>query len=91
MGKIKLKVGRNIFEIDDKDLILDNGACRIIITQKYQKGLELRNPYMSKKLFTDLKKHDLIRISKVELLGKSGKYKSTYYKFNIEKMKEMGY
>lgn len=24
---VKLKVGRNILELDEKDLILDNGAC----------------------------------------------------------------
>lgn len=24
---VKLKVGRNIIELDEKDLILDNGAC----------------------------------------------------------------
>lgn len=31
---VKLKVGRNILEIDENDLILDNSACYQIITKK---------------------------------------------------------
>ena len=31
---VKLKVGRNIIELDEKDLILDNGSCYQIITKK---------------------------------------------------------
>ena len=31
---VKLKVGRNIIELDEKDLILDNGACYQIVTKK---------------------------------------------------------
>lgn len=30
---VKLKVGRNIIELDEKDLILDNGACYQIVTK----------------------------------------------------------
>lgn len=29
---VKLKVGRNILEISENDLILDNGACYQIVT-----------------------------------------------------------
>lgn len=31
---VKLKVGRNILDISKNDLILDNGACYQIVTQK---------------------------------------------------------
>ena len=31
---VKLKAGRNIIELDEKDLILDNGACYQIVTKK---------------------------------------------------------
>ena len=36
---VKLKVGRDIIELDNKDLILDNGACYQIVTRKVRKGL----------------------------------------------------
>lgn len=31
---VKLIVGRNVFDIDKDDLILDNGACYILVTKK---------------------------------------------------------
>ena len=52
---VKLKVGRNIIELDEKDLILDNGACYQIVTKKVG-GFDWYYPIMSKKLFHDLKK-----------------------------------
>ena len=52
---VKLKVGRNILELDEKDLILDNGACYQIVTKKVG-GFDWYYPIMSKKLFHDLKK-----------------------------------
>lgn len=36
---VKLKVGRNILDIDENDLILDNGACYQIVTQEIKKVL----------------------------------------------------
>lgn len=56
---VKLKVGRNIIELDEKDLILDNGACYQIVTKKVG-GFDWYYPIMSKKLFHDLKKLELI-------------------------------
>lgn len=52
---IKLKIGRKIYELDSKDIILDNGVCYQIITQKDTKGFSWSYPVMSKKLFNDLK------------------------------------
>ena len=53
---VKLKVGRNILDIDENDLILDNGACYQIITKEIGKAFSHYPPVMSKKLFNDLKK-----------------------------------
>lgn len=52
---VKLKVGRNILDISENDLILDNGACYQIVTQKIGYGFNKAVPKMSKKLFSDLK------------------------------------
>ena len=57
---VKLKVGRNIFDIDDNDLILDNGACYILVTKKITKNYSSCSPTVSKKLFNDMKKCDVI-------------------------------
>ena len=91
---IQLKVGRNILNIDDNDLILDNGACYQIITKQIGNGLNKATPVMCKKLFSDLKKCDLIFTSEGLRLAakqKYGNHVQTYWKFNIERMKEMGY
>ena len=42
---VKLKVGRNIIELDEKDLILDNGACYQIgnLTLKECKNLDIKS------------------------------------------------
>ena len=52
---VKLKVGRNILDISENDLILDNRACYQIVTQKIGYGFNKAAPKMSKKLFSDLK------------------------------------
>lgn len=45
---VKLKVGRNIFDIDENDLILDNGACYQIVTKRVNVGFNESIPVMSK-------------------------------------------
>lgn len=57
---VKLKVGRNILDISENDLILDNGACYQIVTQKIGYGFNTSVPKISKKLFSDLKNTGLI-------------------------------
>ena len=77
---VKLKVGRNILELDEKDLILDNGACYQIVTKKVG-GF-------------DLKKLELIFTSeelKQDAIKKYGTSVITYWKFNIERMQKLGY
>lgn len=91
---VKLKVGRNILNINENDLILDNGACYQIVTQKIGYGFDKRTPLMSKKLFNDLKKCELIFTNeklRIAAINKYGTNIKAYWKFNIDKMKEMGY
>lgn len=90
---VKLKVGRNIIELDEKDLILDNGACYQIVTKKVG-GFDWHYPVMSKRLFHDLKKLELIFTSeglKQDAIKKYGTSVITYWKFNIEGMQKLGY
>lgn len=91
---VKLKVGRDIIEVDDKDLILDNGACYQIVTKKIRKGFYNYYPKMSKKLVNDLKKLELIFTSEKLKQDAAKRYGSSimaYWKFNIERMQKLGY
>lgn len=91
---VELKVGRNILNIDEDDLILDNGACYQIVTKEVGRAFDRYPPVMSKKLFSDLKNCELIFTSeglRLAAIKKYGNYVKTYWKFNVERMKEMGY
>lgn len=91
---VKLKVGRNILDIDENDLILDNGACYQIITKEIGKAFSRYPPVMSKKLFNDLKKCELIFTSeglRRDAIKRYGNSVITYWKFNVDRMKEFGY
>lgn len=91
---IKLKVGRNTFDIDQNDLILDNGACYQIITKEIIKGWNKYPPKMSKKLFNDLKKTNIIYTNDDLKQAAIKRYPSinvTLWKFDIEQMKKNGY
>ena len=91
---IKLKVGRNILNITEDDLILDNGSCYQIITQRIGYGFNKDVPMMSKRLFNELRKIGLV-FTNDELSRKAQKmYHSTpitLYKFDIDRMKKYGY
>ena len=91
---VKLKVGRNILDIDENDLILDNGACYQIVTKKVGFGFDKYYSVISKKLFNDLKRCELIFTSeglRQDALKRYGKSVIAYWKFNVNKMKELGY
>lgn len=91
---VKLKVGRNILDIDENDMILDNGKCYQIITKKIRRGFDSFTPIMSKKLFNDLEKSDLIFTSeglRQSAINTYGSNVITFWKFNTDKMKRMGY
>ncbi len=91
---VKLKVGRNVLEIDENDLILDNGACYQIITKEIGYAFNKSIPIMSKKLFNDLKKCELIFTSeelRQAAIKKYGNHVIAFWKFNVHRMKEVGY
>lgn len=91
---VKLKVGRNVFDIDENDLILDNGACYQIVTKMIGYGFNKSIPVMSKKLFNDLKKCELIFTSESLRQSAIDEYKNhvvTFWKFNVDRMQKMGY
>lgn len=92
--KVKLKIGRNIFEVSERDVVVHNGACAILMTQTYFSGWHQCQPSLAKTLFNDLVKRGLLYTTKV--LGTLAKqvYKAdcmTYYKFNIPAMVKAGY
>lgn len=90
---VQLKVGRNIVDIDENDLILDNGACQQIITKEIGHGFDKQTPRLSKKLFADLKTCGLIYTNEeLQQMAKERYFlEVTLYKFDIEQMKKMGY
>ena len=91
MQSVELKVGRNILKITEVDLILDNGCCYQIITKEIGFGFDKRPPLMSKKLFKELLKKEMIYTNDT-LKEKAGRMYQTpnmvLYKFNVEKMLE---
>ncbi len=91
---VKLKVGRKIFDINENDLILDNGACYVLVTQKVTKGFSSYLPTVSKKLFADMKRCELIFTSeglRQAAIKQYGNSVVTFWRFNVEQMWKMGY
>lgn len=94
MENVELKVGRYILHIDKNDLILDNGVCYQIVTKKVGRANCKHNPIMTKKLFNDLKKCELIFTNEELKRMAIRKYNIdgiVFWKFDIDRMKEMGY
>ena len=92
MPKIEMKINRYVKHIGKDDLILDNGACIQVTTQK---GAWIEWDYapliMSKKLFKDLKTCGFIYVDKAKTNKANEKYKHlTYYRFDIERMIKSG-
>lgn len=91
---VKLKVGKNVLDIDENDLILDNGSCYQIVTKRVGFGFNESIPVMSKKLVTDLKNCGLIFTSEGLRQAAVKKYGSSvmvFWKFNVDQMQKMGY
>ena len=93
MVKIELKIGRRICEIPEKDLVMDNGSCVQVVTQKIFKGWLDYSPVMSKKMFKDMKRLGFLYTNDKlkELCHKNHSDFCTYYAFNIPAMVEAGY
>lgn len=93
MTEIELKIGHHTFAISENDLILDNGSCAQVITQKVFKGWSSYAPIMSKKMFRDMKKLGFIYTND-ELETRCHKTYGTYctfYAFDIPAMLQAGY
>lgn len=85
----KLKVGRNIVDIGE-----NKGACYQIITKRIGFGFNESIPIMSKKLFAELKKCELIFTSeglRQAVIERYGNSVVAFWKFNIDQMQKMGY
>lgn len=91
---IKLKVGRNVCDIDENDLILDNGSCYQIVTKQNSFGLNKSIPVMSKKLFNELRKCGLVFTSEGLRQAAEEEYEHSglkYWMFDVVTMQKMGY
>lgn len=86
-----LKVGRDILDINEKDIILDNGACYQIITKEVGKLCETYSPIISKSLFSKLNKCGAVYTN--EMLKKKAfeRYhinSCTFWTFDMKKLEE---
>lgn len=89
--KIKLKIGRKVYNIGTNDILMDNGVSVQLITQNGPfRDWTYTVPVLSKKLFKDLKACCFI-FEDQELTKKYSNLKLVYYRFNIERMIEMGH
>lgn len=89
---MELKIGRNIYDVNERDLLLDNGSCFQLITLSCGIGLDSQLPVkLSKKLVKDLKKSNAIYTNDDLKMAAEGRYYSgmTFWKFDIKKMKQL--
>jgi len=81
---MELKLGRRIFNVTNKDLILDNGKVFILITQKYFADLVYQNPTVSKTTFRKLLKEGKIKLSNKKYVSTICEERYDLYEFVIE-------
>lgn len=81
--KIKLKIGRKVYNIGANDILMDNGVLVQLTTQNGPfRDWTYTAPVLSKKLFKDLKSCCFI-FEDQELTKKYSNLKLVYYRFNI--------
>ena len=74
---MNIKCGRNEFELNEKDLIMDNGACYQLITRKVGIGYDASTPILAK-----TKAKQLIKEGKLkEVQLKNPPYKDKFLKY----------
>lgn len=95
---IPLKIGRNVVNITENDIVVDNGTCIQVITRiiaDYSEYPPQKHPLrMSKKLFKELKKYGFLYTDDILKNIAKSRYHSNnivLYKFNIEEMAASGY
>lgn len=87
----KLKIGRRIFDIDDEDVVMSNGACWQLTTQRYFDGRHYVTPVMSKIMCEKfVKKNILIHFKTTDeyVTAEGKKFGFYYYKFDTNKLEE---
>ena len=87
----ELKFGRNVFDITDKDVVMFNGACWQLISQKIFDWWYNYSPKISKTMCEKfVKKGILVMYRKEqEYLTQDGKQMGLYYyKFDMNKLNE---
>lgn len=88
---VKLKIGKTFFDITERDVILFNGACWQLISQKVYKDWHDYSPKVSKTMCEKFVRKGILVMYKKEqeyttMDGKQmGLY---YYKFDIDKLNE---
>ena len=55
----ELKIGRRVFDITEKDIVMFNGACWQLITQTIHSGWNNYYPIVSKTLYGKLLKKNI--------------------------------
>ena len=87
----ELKIGRRVFDITEKDIVMFNGACWQLITQTIHSGWNNYSPKASKTMCEKfVKKGILVMYRKEqEYLTQDGKQMGLYYyKFDMNKLNE---
>lgn len=87
----ELKLGRNIFNITDRDVVLFNGVCWQLISQEIFQGYHMCFPSISKTMCEKFVKKGILIMYKKEkeYLTKDGKQMGLYYyKFDMDKLNE---
>lgn len=86
-----LKIGRIVYDINEKDVVLFNGVCWMLLTRYIRNGWYEYNPTMSKTLCNKFAKKNILVLFKKEreyVTQNGQKMGLYYYKFNMEKLEE---
>ena len=86
-----LKIGRYVLDINEKDIILDNGNCYQIITKKVGKRWEPYSPVISKSLFSKLNKCGAVYTNAMLKKKAFERYhinRCTFWTFDMKKLEE---
>ena len=87
----ELKFGRNVFDITDEDVVMFNGACWQLISQKIFDGWYDYPPKVSKTMCEKFVKKGILVIyrKEQEYVTQDGRQMGLYYyKFDMDKLNE---
>ena len=82
-----VRFGHENFDINENDIILDNGSTYVIITKDVGSGLDSFHPTISKADFNDLRTHGMIFTNnELMITARENEKQSTvtYWKFRME-------